>query len=326
MKNRVLLVAACCMIAVLLIGCRPRTTEPIPIHEGLEGLTMEFLDRSPPDEVYVGDRFPVTIEVHNQGAYDIKDGLFVYGVESDYIIEPYEPGKGVFEFSLRGKSDFNPFGDLNRDTKYFTAKSLDPQSQTHTTTTSVTACYPYKTEATAQVCIDTDVLGQRIADKVCTPHTISMGAKNELPKGQGSPIAITKVEPKMLTHPENENLVRPQFFIYVANMGEGIPMEFHSYETACSSTAVERNKWNVAGIRAYLSDRSIELDCKPKIDEGSVDKEGFLKFEEKEDFIKCTLEEGIPNTAGTYNTPLIIDMTYGYTFTISKQVLIKRSI
>jgi hypothetical protein len=85
--------------------------------------------------------------------------------------------------------------------------------------------------------------------------------------------------------------------------------------------------WNVADARVYLSDKGSQLDCAPKLVSTSQDKAGYIKLSRKEgekNTVKCRLKEGISKTKGTYTAPLLIELDYGYTFTISKNVLIKK--
>lgn len=330
-KKRKLMFIFVALFIFAVASCQMQPQIPeIRVHEGTEGLTMKFLEKSPPDEVYVGDMFPLTIELHNKGAYDIENGVIVLGIEKDYIWASGEYEDKPIKFDLLGRSTYDPIGGVDRKTINLNAKGLGPQSETHTTTIAATTCYPYRTEATAQVCVDTDVYGQRLAEKVCTPETLSMGTigieGQELPRGQGAPIAITKIEQKMMMHPENDELIKPRYMIYVKNMQNGLPVDIDVYDKACTSTGISKQVWNVVRARVYLSDRSIQLDCAPKLDTESADKAGHIRLEKKEDFIKCVLEEGVHKTRGTFTTPLMIDLDYGYTFTISKNVLIRKQV
>jgi len=334
MKSKILM-ALTSIFIIIISGCgggtsSPGTITPIEVHVGTQGLEMNFLGKSPPDEVYVGDRFPLTLDFQNKGAYDIDKGVFVIGAESEYISVPLEYKDKPVAFDLLGRTLYDPIGGMDRKTISLTARYLEPQSETHPTTIAVTTCYPYKTEATAQICIDTDIYDKRLAEKVCKSSTLSMGTiqkdGQELPKGQGAPIAITKIEQKMMMHPESDETVIPRFMIYVKNTKSGLPVDINSYDKACEATGISKKAWNVVTARVYLSDRSIQLDCTPKLDSSSTDRTGHLKLEKSEDFIQCTLPEGIPMNLGTYTTPLMIDLEYGYTFTISKNVLIRRQV
>lgn len=332
MKHAHKLISIAVLLALVLVfisGCGPLQTETPRVHEGTEGLSIEFMEKSPPDEVYVGDVFPVTLDMKNKGAYDIETGILVLGIEKEYVSVQTEEFKKAVSFDMNGRSLYDPIGGIDRKTIRLKAGALDPQSETHTTMVAVTTCYPYRTDASANVCIDTDIFGQRMAEKVCTPQTLKMGTVQlegqELPRGQGAPIAITKIEQKMLPH-EDEQRIVPQFMIYVKNMGDGLPVELSSYQDACRATGVSKGLLNVVGARVYLSDKSVQLNCKPKLVENSPSKEGYIKLEKKEDFIKCSLEEGVSKDWGTYTTPLIMELDYGYTFTISKNVLIRKQV
>jgi hypothetical protein len=324
------------LLVFSIAGCMPGGGRPpvqkLNIHEGTKGLAMEFMEKSPPDEVFLGDTFPLIIEMHNQGSYDITDGVIVVGIEKAYLSGPSEYVDELIDFSLTGRASYDPIGGIYRKIIPLSATRLDPQAETLTTNIAVTTCYPYVTEATAQMCIDTDIFGQREEEKVCRSSPISMGTiqkgGQELPKGQGAPIAITRVEPKMLPHNTSAELVVPSFMIYVKNMGNGLPVDIGVYGDACTPTGVPTRAWNVVGARVYLSDRSSssQLDCRPKLDPSRADKSGHIKLEKDEDFIRCTLTEGIPKARGTYTTPLMIELEYGYTFTISKSVLIRRQV
>ncbi|MBN2112426.1 hypothetical protein JW707_05000 [Candidatus Woesearchaeota archaeon] len=315
---------------MLIAACGgPATPKPVEVHVGTQGLEMSFMEQSPPGEVYLGEVFPVSIEMSNQGAYDIKGGILVLSTEEYLYVRSQEYQDGFENFDLAGKSLYDPIGGIDRKTIQVEAAKLDPQSETITTNIALTACYPYRTEATATVCVDPDIFGERQAQKACTPTTIGMGTRTqggqELPAGQGAPIAITKIEQKMMPH-ENEELIIPTYMIYVKNMGNGLPVELGLYQNACKATGIASKAWNVVGLNAYLSDRSVQLDCTPKYEGSEESKTGYVKLERDEDYIRCTLAEGIPKSRGTYTTPLMIDMSYGYTFTISKQVLVRKQV
>ncbi len=325
------LIAAAMM--VVLAGCSSTSTpKVVEIHKGTDGLEISFMERSPPDEVYLGERFPVSFEINNKGAYDITDGVLALGVEQDYVSvenKEYVDKNKPYTFSINGRSTYDPIGGMDRKTIELTAARLGPQAQTHTTIVSLTACYAYKTEATATVCIDTDIFGQRNEEKPCTASTLSMGTiktgGEQLPSGQGAPIAITKIEQKMLPH-ETEGYVKPQYEIFVKNMGNGIPVASGYYQEACKATGAAAGFLNVVSAKVYLSDRAYQMDCSPKLAALAQDLTGHIKLEKDEDVIKCVLKQGIPKSMGTYTTPLMIELDYGYTFTISKNVLIKKII
>jgi hypothetical protein len=330
-KLKTPLILAIIIMILLVSGCGPRSENlDVIVHEGIEGLEINFLERSPPDESYEGDRFPVTVELRNKGATDIPPdkGILVLGVEQEYVEIPSSYIENpVILFGLEGRSLYNPIGGMDRRTVELTTKKLGPQMEVITSTVAITTCYPYKTEATAQVCVDTDIYGEKMQEKVCTPNDLSMGTierdGEELPRGQGAPIAVTKIEQKMLSH-ERQDSMKPTYVIHVQNMGNGVPIDIDGYEKACEGASSQKKTVNVVKANVFLSDRTNQLDCKPKLEASSTDKAGYIKLEGGEDTIKCELKEGILKAYGTFTTPLIIDLDYGYTYTISKPVLLKK--
>ena len=62
------------------------------------------------------------------------------------------------------------------------------------------------------------------------------------------------------------------------------------------------------------------LNCKVSDD----DSEATIRLRDKEDMVRCTLEEGIDKNLGAYTAPLNIELEYGYTFTISKDIIIEK--
>lgn len=328
------IIAAFQLIVVLLViaGCAPGTNTSISnvnLKEGTEGLVLKFMDRAPPNEVQPGQKFQMIVELTNKGSYDIKRGVLVLGLEKNYIATTQEFEDQPVYFDLEGRTLYNPIGGMYRKTIPLNAGALGSQQETQTTNIAVTACYPYKTQTTAQVCIDTDIYGEKQIQKACIAETISMGTVKskdaEVPKGQGSPIAITRVEQKMLSH-ENDELITPEFVIHIANVGGGIPTSAKAYEDACRASGPDSKMWNVVDARVYLSDKSAQLDCTPKLVSASQDKAGYIKLSKKEEenTVRCRLKEGISKTKGTYTAPLLVELDYGYTFTVSKSVLIKK--
>jgi hypothetical protein len=331
MKNTKIMMGLIAFLIILAVsGCGPASSiTEVRVHEGTDGLKMNFLGKNPPDEAYEGERITMIIELRNKGAYGIEynKGLLVLGIEQEYVSAPGEFVKNPILFSLDGRSLYDPIGGFDRKTIPLTVKTLGPQIETITTNVAVTACYPYRTEAAAQVCVDSDIYSQRQQEKVCTPQTLSMGTiqreGQELPRGQGAPIAVTKIEQKMMPH-ERDDMIKPSYMIYVKNMEDGLPVDIDSYDKACAGVGMQKRTLNVVKANVFLTDRSVQtqLNCTPKVIQAG--KAGYIKLEKEEDFIRCAYEEGIPKSLGTYTTPLIIDLDYGYTFTISKSVLLRK--
>ena len=52
----------------------------------------------------------------------------------------------------------------------------------------------------------------------------------------------------------------------------------------------------------------------------------MIRLREKEDMIRCESkdEDDIPKNRDAYTSPLKIELDYGYTFTISKNIIIEK--
>jgi len=314
--------------STLLGGGRgPKLT---PIHTGFNSLQMSFAVIPPsvfasetalPGFQPYDSAFPVVVKLANQGAADIEQGYLALGLEDDYVglvaweLEalPFEPlgGSGkTLSFILQGRSEYNPYGQQELLPFTVRAKPLDVQSLQHTSSIGLTACYTYKTEATARICIDPDIYQTKPIQKVCQskPQTLT--------QGQGSPVALSQLDTKML--PQEKSVV-PQFIFEFQNKGSGLILNKQSIDKACSSFGSQLQDWNVAQIEdVHFSDFSLkrgEIECSSET----------ILFRDNKAVLRCNLKPGLLDTSiDAYETTLTIILSYGYTFSISQPVLIER--
>lgn len=290
----------------------------IDVRIGFNGLAMQFLQNAPPDNVFTETGFPIVIDLKNNGATDIKDtkGILVIGLETNYAELVNEGDKKGIRFGLNGKSIYSPVGDKDVIEIDARAKRIGEQSETFTSRVSATACYPYKTIFGTSVCVDTDVYGAIKGLKACTVKDL------EFDKGQGAPVAVTKVEARMFASID-ENIVKPSFLITIENKGKGqvIDPKEEIIGKACTKEPLEYKDFNSIRIKASLSGK--DLNCKIMDDDSEST---TIRLREKKDVVRCTLEEGIDRGKDPYVAPLMIDLEYGYTFTISKEVVLEKSV
>ncbi len=341
MRNKIKITAMMLMALILLLApaCLKRGTggiQPLELHKGTDAFSMEFLQSAPPPTVFAPEPpaklepFQVGLKIDNKGAYDITEGFLSVALEEDYmtILDwNFEKQKKYakigatgekISFSLEGKTQLNPFGETDIITFTAGAKKVDDQSEKHKSTILVTACYEYATELSQQVCIDTDIYNLKPIEKVCNPKDISISG------GQGAPIAITKIEQRML--PSGANFVRPQFIIYMENKGNGNVIANDRTSKACSAEGLKPEDWNVIELVdvefSGFSLKKGDIVCSPMLKEtGKV----RIKLQSGADFIKCTLDKDLLSTEQpTYTTALNIQLKYGYTYTISKDVIVEK--
>ena len=139
--------------------------------------------------------------------------------------------------------------------------------------------------------------------------------------GQGAPVAVTKVETRMLPQ-EDDKKVKPHFIIHVKNAGNGEVIDPSKIEVACKSEALDYKDFNTIIVSASLS--GTPLRCSEDI--GAVPGPVTVRLRDKEDLIRCTYDKdnGIDAGLDAYIAPLKVELDYGYTFTISKNIIIEK--
>ena len=345
------------IIASILIGCgtATKTNSADSSITGTEGITAVFSKNAPPAKVFENNNFPVLIKIRNAGAYSIpqipaeSQGVISIGREKDYVpvLSIEENGRltkskeqnkdNEMYFFVDGRSQINPQGDELIASLIATTGKLDTQSERRISTITANLCYPYKTMLSTTVCIDPDVAGLRPGKKVCSVSVAGI----PFASGQGAPIAITKIESLMVPEIDKE-VIKPQFLIYVENKGSGNPVNLDGFRQACGNdfdkTDPINNRWNVATLKAFTPDKNgngVEpLVCCPnkysecpenEADLNDLDKiTGFIRLQDKKDFVRCTFKNGIPKGFDAYTSPLQIEIDYGYVQTISANFVIQK--
>jgi len=288
----------------LLVGCagvpRPeKETIRIPeVNVGTEGIVMDFMQNSPPAEVYEDTWIQGIINIKNKGTSDITNGYYSISTERQYAELIYDQAVGTF--NIKGKSSFYPEGTEDRIEFRLKTKTLDPLTERYSTTLSFNACYPYQTSATLLTCVDTDIAG-RVTQKTCTPRTETFS------RGQGAPIAVTSIDPRMFPH-EDPQKITPEFVITIDNLGKGEVVHPSQIIDACTGRPL--GDINQVNVQASLSDN--QLNCRPET----------LRLKKGINKVVCRLDQGIPLTYGTYNAPLTVKMSYGYIDNIVKNFAI----
>ena len=223
--------------------------------------------------------------------------------------------------ALEGKGVSSPEGNYKRISFKAKAKPLDLLSVQHTSPVILTACYAYATVASVDVCIDPDVSGTRDMDKACETKDITL-------TDQGAPIAITKVETRIL--PKGEDVV-PQFMIHVDNKGSGKPISEEVLEEACSSAELSHSDWNRVRLESFrfssdqyhydYGSESNNIDCSTNP----------LRLVDGKDTIRCTVNNNklgeelkLSKQDPSFSTKAFIRLEYGYTESETKNVVIEK--
>ncbi len=335
-------------LIILLAGCSLKSgsgskqAKEVDVRVGFSGLAMEFVKNTPPQRVFESTGayesvFPVIIRVKNIGAFSLdKDNKAVLslGVEKDYtkslqllenerVKKPEGEGSSgnIAVFNLEGKSRINTKGGEEAISYNVVAGKLDPQSEAHSSTVTATLCYPYETVLSAAACIDGDIGNVLPNKKVCQVQDLVFGS------GQGSPVAVTKVEVQMLPtqqsqqDPKSAN-VKPQFLILIENKGGGTVIEEDAVNDFCKESKIGYKDLNIVYVSASLGNE--ELDCTPKSKDEKDASYAAIKLKDKKELARCALKEGVQAQSGAYLSPLSIELSYGYSQSISANYFIEK--
>jgi len=280
------------------------------IHTGTEGLVLSTINGAPPPEVLTEQGFSMVVKLENQGASNIKGGKLKLIMNQDYIKS--DDGVTSVDFDLEGKSLVNPVGGVDFITFPMTSQILkEAMSTYHDSELILLACYAYSSTMRKEVCVDTDIfnMNKENKEKICQQSAFDPGT-------QGGPVVIYKVEPK---YTGKDKEIYPQYVIYVKNAGRGQVIDNTKVGAACSIASPGEDFWNIVKVSAKLGNQT--LDCEPKL-EGST--EAGIRLREGLDFFKCKAPHFIPPGTPTYVGVLQVNVTYGYTESISRSVKIRR--
>jgi len=332
---KIIIIITIILAGLIVASCSSQTSRgssDINLRTGTQGLSIDFLKGTPPQRVFEGSVFPVMISVKNTGAYSIEgnEAVISLGVEKDYTervnilgggnVAPIQGLETAASFGIDGKRQINPKGEEEVIVYNVVAGNIDPQSEAHPSTVLATLCYPYETILASTVCIDTDVNDLRPTSKVCRLKDLTFSS------GQGAPVAVTKVEMRMLptqvSEGSNPSKIKPQFLIFIENKGRGTVIRQEAVKDFCTKSDTSHKNLNIVYVNAYISGEELQcqLDVKP-----SEDELGHIKLKDKKDIIRCWLDEGIDASQDSYFSPLKIDLNYGYTQSISVNYFIERT-
>ncbi|MFH1770884.1 MAG: hypothetical protein ABH828_05010 [archaeon] len=282
-------------------------------HTGTKGIELQFVGDSPPSEIYEGAFFPLAVLVTNEGATtldgEVYKGEISYSFDSFYLT-PNSPDvkREKTKIVLFGKSVRYPTGDFSLTSlPSFTVNSILGQRENPHTELFVSACYPYKTLFSDEVCIDTTSWTEDIRQTVCTAYP-------EVYDSQGGPVAVTEVRPEM--HHVGQ-VVRPAFYITIENKGSGsVLAPVDKIENACEiqQDSETKKNWNRVRLSASLSNDP--LNCVPE----------EIILHDQKGFTRCYLDEGGYGGSLNYLSTLVVDLDYVYMTSISKDISIVRSI
>jgi hypothetical protein len=320
---------------ILLVGCgslpglsgKKQSFTDEDFRKGVAGVEIKFMPNSPPTELYASDDFSgdsyftVTAMLDNKGAYDIQEGILVFGYEEDYLeLKGWDtkfygntqtlPEKNKLSYKLDGKSIAFPKGEKTMISLEAKALPLEKLSSTHDTFVTLTTCYKYMTNANIPVCINNPQYGLLSNVDACQNKEIIKES------GQGGPVAVTEVE-TLLGGKDNLGKIKPMFLITVRNKGNGEALDFFMIQDACKASSLGKEDLNIVFVEATLGNRVLVCDpYRLKIKKQSA---GNAKA-----IVRCTFKEGLEPGEINFETPLNVKLYYGYTNSVSKKITLNK--
>lgn len=303
MKKTILFI----IILIILISCEKNNNVP-KIQIGTKALQIDFLPQAPPFEVHENETFNIFAEIKNIGTQNIDElsdskGLLIVDVDDQYV----RIKKEIIPFFIEGKSLLNPIGGSMLLQKKATAKALPIQQERMSTKIIIGTCFKYSTNSGIDICIDT--VPEKLGKKVCNIQT------KIISEGQGAPVAITKIESKMLPSWDDKKTI-PEFTIYIQNLGGGEIINKDKVLLACDKNErelIERQDFDLIDVKVSLPQLG-ELTCnKPSLSLQLTDKKVVCKYDNN---------GGISKTMSTFISSLAINLRYGYFQTAVKPIMI----
>ena len=306
-------------------------TIDLDFHKGTKGVEFDVLGVM--GEIYEDTAFKIIINVFNNGAYDLPEangGYVNLNLEEDYMclsdgqncLTTQNAGAAIKPLGyLKGKSIFNPSGDFEILKYYVHVKDIDKQSFQHTSNVGISLCYQYQTDLITDICIDPYFYEQSTIEKPCVVKDLTFS-------GQGAPLVVTKIENKMLS--DGKDSVRPMFIIHVSKTGDGEIINKEMVNKVCTADPLGPNAFNVVHLRELefmvgntlykhdINNENSNLKC------NFLNKKSETKLNQGKAKIKCTAIKPINKDSGTFSTQLKMIFDYGYTYSKSKSVVIKR--
>tara|TARA_Y100000310_G_scaffold322787_1_gene382268 strand:- start:1333 stop:2316 length:984 start_codon:yes stop_codon:yes gene_type:complete len=308
---------------ILLIACGGGTNtasvgpDSTPFRGGENGLKMEFLDGSPPDEVFDNSNFPfgVVVQLENLGEDDIDVGdgfIRVTGInpvdfglagqaDLERPIPPMDSTKKNFDGTLiDGDTDNVEFPGLNYQID-LPGNILQPRIRAE-------ACYNYKTRTATLICIKPDLLSKTETKDICD---IS-GDKD--PQNSGGPLQITEMKQTAIS----SGKIQVNFVI--EHVGE-VNDRFFKIGTDCDDRVTNIDKEKVL-VKVTSDVNGAIPRCTGLQDANTAGNEGFITlFDRVPRTVVCEID--ISGIDSTFEELFEVDLDYRYFQFIEKSVLIK---
>ncbi|HLC52619.1 MAG TPA: hypothetical protein VJI98_05225 [Candidatus Nanoarchaeia archaeon] len=299
-----LLLSSCGMLPAAGRDARDTSAILQQVKTGTQGVEVTLVANLPPNTIYDQNPLTALVEVRNRGNYNLQpQDCFIQIVGQDNnIIRGLQTARSCGENSgvLEGKNEYNVEGGYNQIEFTSTSVSLPNNVYEITPTLNFLACYNYHTKASPQICVDPLLFEVTAQQKTCTPRDVGMAG------GQGAPVGVNLVGVDMVGS-------KAIFEINIANFGTGRVLSPNAPIQSCGQSSLSYTDLDKVQYNVQLTGGSL-VDCKPR--------DGFVRLVNNNGKIVCTFN--IPG-GSAYETPLLIDLSYGYVQSLLKPIRIVKT-
>ncbi len=302
-------------LAILLVAC-PKQQAPTtasPFFGGTQGLTVRFLENSPPNEVLDQSQLPfdIVLGIENVGEWDINASS-----DATFSITGIAPGDfGKTAADLVKDSPQALFG-VKKDPQ---GNKL-PGTQTQVTfpglnyvgaiagsvpfTIAANSCYKYGTRATTKLCVRSNLLNPDLKTG-CRPSEAKQAFSS------GAPLHVTNMQESV----EGANKVAFTFTITHAGTGS-----YYEPSTECNLSLSKKDRVFVK-VESKIPG-TVECTLQDISGNPVSSNQGYVNVVGGSRIVRCSQQ--IPQASlGDYETPIDITLTYDYKEQITKQIIVK---
>jgi len=294
--NRSAITVALLIMLLLVLGARGcNTRPPVPIYTeedvrtGTAGLSMYFVKDMPPVTIDNGSEFMIGIDLWNLGATDVSDAVIKFvNTQPNYI--SFDEPLLMNGIALEGKSVYNIEGGYKMIELHGENQGI-PYEKEASFIFKTYACYKYQTVASSMLCINPYTTAElRYRDVPCQLTPLNMGA------GQGGPVAVTKIEPKLIKINSEEHM---ELKIFIKNAGLGKVTTTGKFDYECTRRSTNLSDFKDIQSSVQVS-TDITADCKTT----------FSQEQSSTILLRCTFP--IDKSKGVFQTPIVVTLDYGY--------------
>ncbi len=274
------------------------------VQTGTLGITID--PTLPTQALYDSNELFTVVEIRNQGSHSVKEQeCFVQmtGFDPNIIKGDYSKARSCAEGiggPLEGKSLYNIQGGLNQVEFNSPDIKLPDGVFDYNPRLNIVTCYNYQTRATPSVCIDPLFYQVTSEQKACIPVDVSGGG------GQGGPVGVSFINVDMVGG-------RAIFEINIRNFGTGRVLDPLADIRQCGSGSFGTKDFDKVAYNVKLAGGVVQ-NCKPH--------NNFVRLFNGQGKIICSFD--IAGTAA-YETPLQVELSYGYVDSLQRQLRIIRT-